>query len=153
MLFKRKSGTTIAEGLQVKGSLEADGLVTVNGHVQGNLHCGSLVVSRQASISGEIQANDVVVNGKVQGPIHGGTVVLKRHARVVGDIEHQSLAIEKGAHFDGRSVRQSSTAVGKAEAATPPGDARGGEPSPPGLATFPRRSSGMGLTESRPRAK
>jgi cytoskeletal protein CcmA (bactofilin family) len=152
MLFKRKRGTTIGEGLQVKGSLIADGLVKVNGRVEGNLQCNSLVVSREASISGGIEADEVVVNGRVQGPIRGGRVLLKRHARVVGDIAHQSLAIERGAQFEGRSMRQC-TNMEKAEAATLPGDARGGEPSPPGLATFPRRTSGMGLTESRPRAK
>jgi cytoskeletal protein CcmA (bactofilin family) len=32
-------------------------------------------------------------------------VVLKSRARVVGDIHHQSLAIERGAFFDGRSVQ------------------------------------------------
>lgn len=80
MLFKRKSGTTIAEGLKVKGSLLADGLVEVNGHVEGHLHCSSLVISRKAPISGGIEADQVVVDGRVEGPIRGGNVLLKRHA-------------------------------------------------------------------------
>jgi len=46
----------------------------------------------------------VVVDGTVEGPIESGSVVLKSQAHVVGDIHHQSLAIEKGAFFDGRSV-------------------------------------------------
>jgi cytoskeletal protein CcmA (bactofilin family) len=41
----------------------------------------------------------------VEGPIHGGEVVLKSQAHVVGDIHHQSLAIESGAYFDGRSAQ------------------------------------------------
>ena len=41
----------------------------------------------------------------VEGPIHGGDVILKSQAHVVGDIHHQSLAIETGAFFDGRSVQ------------------------------------------------
>ena len=45
-----------------------------------------------------------MVNGRVEGPIHGGEVLLKSHAYVVGDIEHETLAIESGAYFDGRSV-------------------------------------------------
>jgi len=32
-------------------------------------------------------------------------VVLKSQAHVVGDIHHQSLAIESGAYFDGRSAQ------------------------------------------------
>jgi cytoskeletal protein CcmA (bactofilin family) len=46
-----------------------------------------------------------VVDGKVQGPIQGGDVVLKSKAHVIGDIQHQSLAIEKGAYFEGRSFQ------------------------------------------------
>jgi cytoskeletal protein CcmA (bactofilin family) len=46
----------------------------------------------------------VVVDGKVEGPIQGGDVVLKSQAHVLGDVHHQSLSIESGAFFDGRSV-------------------------------------------------
>ena len=46
-----------------------------------------------------------MVDGKVEGPIQGGEVILKSQAHVVGDIHHQSLAIESGAYFDGRSVQ------------------------------------------------
>jgi cytoskeletal protein CcmA (bactofilin family) len=103
MLFRQK-GTIIADGLKIIGSVSAEGLVEVNGYIEGDVHCTSLVVSPQASIHGGIEAERVVVNGRVEGPIRGGEVVLKSHAHVVGDIEHDSLLIEKGAHFDGRSV-------------------------------------------------
>jgi cytoskeletal protein CcmA (bactofilin family) len=103
-LFKRR-GTIIAEGLKIVGSVTAEGLVEVNGHIEGDLHCTSLVVSPKASINGGVEADQVVVDGRVEGPIRGGAVVLKSRAHVVGDIQHNSLAIESGAYFDGRSVR------------------------------------------------
>jgi len=98
-------GTIIAEGLKIVGSVTAEGLVEVNGQIEGDLHCTSLIISPQASIAGGIMAEKIVVNGRVEGPIVGGEVVLKSRAHVVGDIKHQSLAIESGAYFDGRSVR------------------------------------------------
>jgi cytoskeletal protein CcmA (bactofilin family) len=104
MLFRRR-GTIIAEGLKIVGSVTAEGLVEVNGRIEGDLFCTSLIVSPQASINGGIQAERVVVNGRVEGPIHGGEVVLKSRAYVIGDIEHDSLTIDAGAYFDGRSVR------------------------------------------------
>ena len=110
-MFMRNKGTTIAEGLKVKGSITAEGLVKVNGQVEGDLHCTSLIISRKASITGGVEADHVVVNGRVKGPIRAGNVLLKSDAHVVGDIEHQTLAIEKGAYFDGRSVRSASTNV------------------------------------------
>ncbi|MET0688311.1 MAG: polymer-forming cytoskeletal protein [Methyloceanibacter sp.] len=104
-LFKRNKGTTIAEGLKIVGSVTAEGLVEVNGHIEGDLNCTALFISPKASINGGVQASRVVVDGKVEGPIRAAEVLLKSHAHVVGDIEHETLAIEKGAVFDGRSVR------------------------------------------------
>lgn len=113
MLFRRHRGTNIAAGLKIVGSVTAEGLVEVNGHIEGALHCTSLVISPKASINGAIEADLVVVDGRVEGPIRAGDVVLKSRAHVVGDIEHRTLAIEKGAYFDGHSVRSSQTGVQK----------------------------------------
>jgi cytoskeletal protein CcmA (bactofilin family) len=102
---KKMNTTVIAEGLKIVGSVTADGLVEVNGHVDGELHCTTLVVSRKAIIAGTIAAEHVVVDGKVEGPILGGDVVLKSQAHVVGDIACESVTIEKGAFIEGRLVR------------------------------------------------
>jgi cytoskeletal protein CcmA (bactofilin family) len=105
MFALARRGTVIAEGLKIVGSVTAEGLVEVNGHIDGELHCTSLIISRKAHVTGTIAAERVVVDGSVEGPIQGGEVVLKSRAHVVGDIQHQSLAIEKGAYFEGRSVQ------------------------------------------------
>jgi len=101
----KRSGTVIAEGLTIVGSVTAEGLVEVNGQIEGELHCTSLIVSRKARIAGTTTAERVVVDGRVEGPIQGGEVILRSQAHVIGDIHHQSLAIEKGAYFEGRSVQ------------------------------------------------
>jgi cytoskeletal protein CcmA (bactofilin family) len=105
MFASRQQGTVIAKGLKIVGSVTAEGLVEVNGQIEGELHCTSLVIARGAHVTGTVAAERVVVDGNVEGPIQGGEVVLKSQAHVVGDIHHQSLAIESGAYFDGRSVQ------------------------------------------------
>ena len=105
MFASRQRGTVIAKGLKIVGSVTAEGLVEVNGQIDGELHCTSLVIARGAHINGVVVAERVVVDGKVEGPIQGGEVILKSQAHVVGDIHHQSLAIESGAFFDGHSVQ------------------------------------------------
>jgi cytoskeletal protein CcmA (bactofilin family) len=87
-------------------------LVEVNGQIDGEIHCTSLIISRGAHVSGTIAADRVVVDGNVEGPIQGGEVILKSQSQVVGDIHSRSLSIESGAHFDGRSV-QAQGASGK----------------------------------------
>ena len=105
MFASKQRGTVIAKGLKIVGSVTAEGLVEVNGQIDGELHCTSLVIARGAHVTGTVAAERVVVDGKVEGPIQGGEVFLKSQAHVVGDIHHQSLAIESGAFFDGRSVQ------------------------------------------------
>jgi len=105
VLGSKRQGTVIAKGLKIVGSVTAEGLVEVNGQLDGELHCTSLVIARGAQVTGTVAAERVVVDGKVEGPIQAGEVILKSQAHVVGDIHHQSLAIERGAYFDGRSVQ------------------------------------------------
>src|SRR5262245_52571208 len=116
-MFKRK-GTIIAEGLKIKGSVSAEGLVEVNGQIEGDVHCTSLFISPKAVINGGVEADRVVVNGKVEGPIRGSEVALKSHAHVVGDIQCQNLSIERGAYFDGHSTCSPQTNMRTAETLT-----------------------------------
>ena len=108
MFGSKRNVTVIAEGLKIVGSVTAEGVVEVDGQVEGEVHCTSLIVSRDAQIAGTITADRIVVNGRVDGPIRGGDVILKSQARVAGDIHHRSLTIDKGALFDGRSVQTQS---------------------------------------------
>ena len=105
MLRAMRGGTVIGNGLKIMGDVSAEGLVEVNGQIEGNVRCTSLVISSTAQIVGSVAAEKVVVNGRVEGPIQGGDVVLKSKAHVVGDIRHQSLTIEKGAYFEGRAAQ------------------------------------------------
>src|SRR5262245_25421418 len=103
MLGFSRGKTVIGDGLKIVGNVTAEGLIEINGQIEGNIHCTSLVVSPKGRIVGSITAEQVVVNGRVEGPIQGGDVVLKSQAHVVGDIHHQTLTIEKGAYFDGHA--------------------------------------------------
>ena len=48
--------TIIAEGLKIVGSVTAEGLVEVNGQIEGELHCTSLIISRKAHVAGTSRA-------------------------------------------------------------------------------------------------
>jgi cytoskeletal protein CcmA (bactofilin family) len=105
MFRVRRGGTVIGSGLKIVGNVSAEGLVEVNGQIEGDVHCTSLVISSSAQVVGSVNAERVVVNGRVEGPIQGGDIVLKSKAHVVGDIRHKSLTIEKGAYFEGRAAQ------------------------------------------------
>ena len=95
----------IGEDLVITGNVSSKGEIQVDGEIQGDIHCGSLLLGDKSTVTGEVVAEDVVVRGKVIGKIRGLRVSLQAQSRVEGDIFHQSLAIEQGAYFEGKSRR------------------------------------------------
>ena len=95
--------TIIGEDLLITGNVNSKGDIQIDGEIQGDVHCGSLLLGDKSTVTGEVVAEDVVVRGKVIGTIRGLRVSLQAQSRVEGDIFHQSLAIEQGAYFEGKS--------------------------------------------------
>jgi cytoskeletal protein CcmA (bactofilin family) len=96
--------------LVITGNLQSDRDVQVDGEIHGDVNCSQLVVSKDATINGNVTAEEVVVRGKVKGIIRADQVVLQETAHVESDIFHKSLIIEQGACFDGQSHRTSQAA-------------------------------------------
>ncbi len=97
----------IDAGLCIKGDLETEGEIQVDGQVKGEIRCASLIVGKDGSVFGDIKAEEVVVRGKVKGAIRAARVILQDSADVEGDIFHRRIAIEEGARFLGASNSES----------------------------------------------
>jgi len=95
----------IGEGLTITGNVASKGEIQVDGEIQGDIHCGSLLLGDTAQVVGGVIAEDIVVRGRVVGSIRGLRVTLQAQSHIEGDIIHQSLAIEQGAYFEGKSRR------------------------------------------------
>lgn len=102
----------IGTDLNITGNVISKGEIQVDGEIQGDIHCTSLIVGEQAVISGGIVSEDVVIRGKVLGSIRGMRVTLQSNAHVEGDVFHQSLAVEQGAFFEGKSRRSDDPLAG-----------------------------------------
>jgi cytoskeletal protein CcmA (bactofilin family) len=97
--------TIIGEDLTITGNVTSKGEVQIDGEIQGDIHCNSILVGDKAQVRGGVVAEDVVVRGHIVGSIRGLRITLQAQSHVEGDIFHQSLAIEQGAHFEGKSRR------------------------------------------------
>jgi cytoskeletal protein CcmA (bactofilin family) len=98
--------SVIGSDLSIEGqsiTIRCQGLLTVNGDINADVHSKQIEVGQDGSISGGVSAENVDVHGKVRGSIHGARVVLHPTADVEGDIHTQFLTIQEGASFDGRS--------------------------------------------------
>ena len=70
----------IGAGTDIEGNITFSGGLRVDGHVRGNVIAaedkpGTLVLSEQARIEGEIRVSHVVINGTVVGPVHAAEYV------------------------------------------------------------------------------
>ena len=110
--------SVIGSDLIIMGNLELKGEVTVEGQIQGDIHCAMLLVGEMAQVTGGIVAEEVVVRGKVMGSIRGNKVTLQSSAHVEGDVFHRALAIEQGAFFEGKSRRAEDPMAGSGAGVT-----------------------------------
>lgn len=95
----------LSSDLMVTGHLKTTGDIQIEGSVEGDIHAHLLTVGENATVKGEVVADDVVVTGRVVGRVRGLKVRLTSTARVEGDIVHKTIAIESGAHFEGSVQR------------------------------------------------
>jgi cytoskeletal protein CcmA (bactofilin family) len=101
---KLEPASLVAAGVRIAGNAETSGDLHLDGAVEGDLRVGLLVIGETGSVSGAIHADAVEIRGRVTGVICARRVKLWATARVDGDISHTELAIEAGAHFEGRSL-------------------------------------------------
>jgi len=102
----------IGAGTVIEGNITFAGGLRVDGHVRGNVLAvddkpGTLVLSEEARIEGEIRVSHVVINGTVVGPVHAVEYAeLQTKANVTGDVYYRTLEIQLGAVVQGRLVYQ-----------------------------------------------
>lgn len=96
----------IAAWLKICGSLQTEGEIVAEGEIVGDVRCVRLVVGADASIVGDIVAEEVIVHGKVKGSIRANSVRLEATAVVEGEVFHRLLSVARGAYFDGASRRR-----------------------------------------------
>jgi cytoskeletal protein CcmA (bactofilin family) len=101
---------------RIEGNVFFSGGLRVDGAVRGNVAAlpdqpGTLVVSEQATIDGEVQAAHVVVNGTINGPVNATeSLELQPGSRVKGDVHYKSVEMHQGAVVEGRLVHQGTEA-------------------------------------------
>ncbi len=85
------------------GGLRIDG--TVNGKVTtADNQPGTLVISEQARVDGEVRVSHVVINGAVSGPVTANDYLeLQAKARVNGDVVYRTLEMHVGAIVAGQA--------------------------------------------------
>jgi cytoskeletal protein CcmA (bactofilin family) len=125
---------SLGSDAEASGKLSFVEATRVEGKLKGEVRAaGLLVVGPQGVVHATVRADKLVVLGEVRGDVQGATrVEVCAGGKLYGDVETQSLVIQEGATFEGRSrmrgTAEAATGRGSVEtAAGPPSKASSGD--------------------------
>ena len=106
----------IAAGMKITGDIDTDGVVKVEGRVEGAIRAGrQVLIGRQGEVKGDISTREAVVGGKVHGTINAAErVEVQGTSTVIGDINTKAIAVIEGGRING-SIRITDTALADKE--------------------------------------
>ena len=126
----------IGAGMTVRGDLDANGVVKIEGTVDGNVRAASQVlVAKGGSVQGDVDTTEAVVGGTVSGAIRARErVEVQAGASVHGDITTRRIAVAEGGTLNGlirmdesQTTRDERSAESKGEARPRPSLPAGGQ--------------------------
>jgi cytoskeletal protein CcmA (bactofilin family) len=114
----------IAVGMTITGDVESSGVVKVEGRIEGSIRrARQVLVGRQGSVKGDIEAREAVIGGHVEGTVTGQErVEIQSTASVQGDVHTKTIIVQEGGRING-NVRMHDAAApvaAPAAAAAPP---------------------------------
>lgn len=127
------STSVIGADLVIQGNLTSKGEVQIEGEVQGDIYATHVVIGEGARVTGGIIAEECVIRGHLLGTVRGRRVLLQGSAHVEGDVYHQTMAIEQGAFFEGKSRRTDDPLAGLSRTAPAQADVSSSSATPPPL--------------------
>lgn len=93
----------IAAGMTVHGDIESNGVVKVEGRVEGTIRAArQVLIGRQGEVKGDLDTPEAVVGGKVEGRITTTErIEIQGTAIVNGDVFTKAILILEGGRING----------------------------------------------------
>lgn len=101
--------SVIGSDVVIKGDVTASADLHVDGRIEGDIKCSSLVQGEASTIHGSIETEGARLSGTVKGSISARELVILRSARIDGDVHYDALTIEQGAQVEGRFAPRTSS--------------------------------------------
>jgi cytoskeletal protein CcmA (bactofilin family) len=94
----------IAQGMRVVGELITEGVVKVEGTVEGTIRARrEVLVAKGGHVDGDIHTREAVIGGQVSGSILAEErVEVQQGSTVTGDISTKKLVIQEGGEVNGQ---------------------------------------------------
>lgn len=104
-----KIDTIIGKDTSINGTIEAKGVLRVDGKVKGQLNTnGDIIIAASGAVEADIRCRSISIAGSLQGNVEAtGILDIEPSGKLMGDIIVAKLAIGDGAIFDGTCKMQS----------------------------------------------
>lgn len=116
--------SVLGADVTIKGDISASADLHVDGRVEGDITCASLVQGQSSEVVGAIRAETARLSGTVRGSITANELVILKTARIEGDVHYDALTIEQGAEVDGRFAHRVHASVHETAVAGDDGEPR-----------------------------
>jgi cytoskeletal protein CcmA (bactofilin family) len=100
----REPKSIITGNLRIDGNIQGGGALEVHCIVHRDVSVDDLIVGETGQIEGVVAADRVLIKGRLVGSVSATSIALARTAQVDGDLTHDTLEVEAGAFFRGRSA-------------------------------------------------
>jgi len=112
----KPSFSVIGADVLITGDVRATSDLHIDGVVEGDISCATLVQGPESRIKGKIEAGSARIAGQIDGEVNAGELAIEAGARVTGDISYESISVATGSHVEGRFMhRRGAGAQGGAE--------------------------------------
>lgn len=100
------SSTIIAAGASVSGTLRGDGIIQIEGTVEGEIDLnGAVIVMPTGLIKGPVTAGVIRIAGRIEGNVTAKErLLLQKTGSIEGDMTTPILEVEEGGRLNGRSI-------------------------------------------------
>ena len=93
--------TVIGPDIKIVGNIEALADLMIEGNVEGDVHCRTLILGEHGEIRGKILSNRALVSGKIDGSIDTQDLSLEATGILIGKATYARLKVSTGAMIDG----------------------------------------------------
>ena len=81
----------VSENTKVIGNIISDGIIHVDGYVEGDISCDELIIGIKGNVCGSITANTLQLYGALKGKALVDRLFVAKSAKLIGDAIHFTI--------------------------------------------------------------
>lgn len=104
------SFSIIGGDMEISGNVKASVDLHIDGKIDGDVACASLVQGASSVIKGAVKAGTAKVAGTIEGSIDADHLIVESTARIQGDVSYSELTVSSGGVIDGQMKQKTAPA-------------------------------------------